>query len=169
MEKITYASLGALGEDFHHAFETALAHELKKLGHTYPLHINGHAQKSKSGTFTDTSPANRGLVLGRFQKGTREHARQAIAAARAAGGVWRDLGWQSRVSFLRKAADLMQRHQFELAALLCLEVGKNRFEAIAEVSEAIDLVLYYCAQMEEHDGFEIPLARTSADKTKSVL
>ncbi|HEY2952783.1 MAG TPA: aldehyde dehydrogenase family protein, partial [Verrucomicrobiae bacterium] len=99
----------------------------------------------------------------------REHARQAIAAARAAGGVWRELGWQSRVSFLRKAAELMQRHQFELAALLCLEVGKNRFEAIAEVSESIDLILYYCQQMERHHGYEMAMGGTGLEQTWSVL
>ncbi len=169
MEKITYASLGTLGEDFHHAFESALSHELKKLGHTHRLHLNGHAKKSYAGTFNDTCPANTGLVLGKFQKGTREHARQAIAAARTAGTVWRELGWQARVSFLRKTAELMTRHQFDLAAMLCLEVGKNRFEAIAEVSESIDLILYYCQLMERHHGYDMPMGGMGLEETRSVL
>jgi 1-pyrroline-5-carboxylate dehydrogenase len=56
-----------------------------------------------------------------------------------------------------------------LAALVCLEVGKNRFEAIAEVSEAIDLILYYCQQMEANHGFENELNGTRTEKTKTVL
>src|SRR5213075_2031069 len=76
---------------------------------------------------------------------------------------------RQRVALLRKAADLMTQRQFEFAALLSLEVGKNRFEAIAEVSEAIDLILYYCDQMEEHEGYELPMAGTGAEQTRSVL
>src|SRR5207244_13196778 len=63
----------------------------------------------------------------------------------------------------------MTQRQFEFAALLSLEVGKNRFEAIAEVSEAIDLILYYCQQIEGHDGYEIAMGGTGAEKTRSAL
>ena len=63
----------------------------------------------------------------------------------------------------------MTRRQFEFAALLSLEVGKNRFEAIAEVSEAIDLILYYCQQMEEHNGYELPMGGAGSEQTRSVL
>src|SRR5207237_5850681 len=68
-----------------------------------------------------------------------------------------------------KAAELMANHQYELAALICLEVGKNRFEAIAEVSEAVDLILYYCQQMEANNGFEKPMSGSRTEKTKTVL
>src|SRR5262249_14074654 len=115
------------------------------------------------------SPADTRLLLGKFQRGTREHARKAIAAAKAAFPLWRELGWEQRVAFLRKAAELITRHQFELAALLCLEVGKNRFEAIAEVSEAADLILYYSRQIENHQGYELALGGTNGEYTRSVL
>jgi 1-pyrroline-5-carboxylate dehydrogenase len=48
-------------------------------------------------------------------------------------------------------------------------VGKNRTEAIAEVSESIDLILYYCHQMESHRGYEMPLSNSGNERTKSVL
>jgi 1-pyrroline-5-carboxylate dehydrogenase len=169
MEKITYASLGTLGEEFHRSFETALSHERKKLGHTHPLLIQGHAVKSSAGTFDDLSPTDTHLLLGKFQRGTREHMRKAIAAAKTAFPVWRELGWQQRVAFMRKAAELMTRHQFDLAALLCLEVGKNRFEAIAEVAEAVDLILYYCRQIETHQGYELGLGGSNGEYTRSLL
>src|SRR2546430_16660838 len=63
----------------------------------------------------------------------------------------------------------MTQRQFEFAALLSLEVGKNRFEAIAEVSEAIDLILYYCQQMEEHNGYKLPMGGAGSEQTRSVL
>ena len=169
MGKITYASLGALGEDFHRSFEIAFNHEQKKLGRSHPIFINGHSATSKAGTFGDTSPADTRTLLGKFQLGTREHARRAIESAKAALPVWIELGWSQRVAFLRKAAEVMQRHQYELAAVLTLEVGKNRFEAIAEVSEAIDLILYYCLQMEQHQGYEMQLAGSGNEQTRSLL
>src|SRR5258705_453986 len=125
MEKITYASLTSLGEDFHRAFESALSHQQKRLGHSHPLFINGHAVNSTNGHFPDVAPSDTRLVLGKFQVASREHARRAIAAAKDALAVWNDLSWQNRISFLRKAADLISSHQYELAALICLEVGKN--------------------------------------------
>ena len=169
MQKITYASLGSLGEEFHLAFDAALNQVRAKLGLPYPLYIDGRSRKTKAGTFADTCPANTQIVLGHFQSGDRADAQKAIAAAKSAFPAWRDLGWQQRNVQLRKAADLMTQRQFEFAALLSLEVGKNRFEAIAEVSEAIDLILYYCRQMEEHNGYEVPLAGVGAEKTRSVL
>lgn len=168
MEKITYASLGSLGEDFHKLFEAALVHERKKLGETHPLFIHGKPVKAAR-TFPDVNPAHPELLLGKFQSGSREHVRKAIAAARTAFPFWRELGWAARVNFLRKAAELMTKHQFELAALMTLEVGKNRLEAIAEVSESIDLILYYCQQLETYRGYEMPLCTSGAEKTRTLL
>src|SRR6266496_3557490 len=142
MDKITYASLATLGEDFHQAFEAALSYELKKIGRVHPLYIRGQKKKARTGQFKDTCPADSRVVLGEFQSGGREETRQAIEAAKAAVPDWRELGWQQRVAFLRKAAELMNERRFRLAALLSLEVGKTRLEAIAEVSESVDLILY---------------------------
>ena len=169
MDKITYASLGSLGEEFHQAFDAALKQVHGKLGDTHPLFIAGKPKQAKDGTFADAAPADTRTLLGNFQRGNRDETRKAIAAATAASPAWRDLGWRQRTALLRQAAGLMTRRQFEFAALLSLEVGKNRFEAIAEVSEAIDLILYYCQQMEEHNGYELPMGGSGSEQTRSVL
>ena len=168
MEKITYASLGNLGEEFHRAFDAAIVHERKKLGDAHPMFINGKAVKAAR-AFSDFNPAHRDALIGKFQCGSREHVRKAIAAAKNAAPFWQELGWPARVNFLRKAAELISKNQFELAALLTLEVGKTRAEAIAEVSEAADLILYYCQQMEAHRGFEMPMSNAGTERTKSVM
>src|SRR6185503_5270201 len=168
MDKITYASLGNLGEDFHRSFEAALLHERKKLGAVHPMFINGKAVKAGK-TFLDLNPAHCDVVNGKFQCGSREHVRKAVAAAKNASPFWQELGWPARVSFLRNAAELMTKSQFELAALMTLEVGKNRTEAIAEVSESIDPILYYRQQMEAHRGYEMPLSTSGNERTKTVL
>ena len=59
---------------------------------------------------------------------------------------------------LRRAADLIEEHGFDLSALVSLEVGKNRLEAMGDVTETADLVRYYCEQMESNDGFDRPMA-----------
>ena len=53
---------------------------------------------------------------------------------------------------------------------MTLETGKPRVESIAEVEEAIDLIETYCRQIEEHEGYEVPLG-TLADneRNRSVL
>jgi 1-pyrroline-5-carboxylate dehydrogenase len=168
MEKITYASLGNLGEDFHRSFDAALVHERKKFGEAHPMFINGKPVKAGK-SFIDFNPAHRNIVLGKFQSGSREHVRKAIAAAKNAAPFWQELGYPARVNFLRKAAELMTKHQYELAALLTLEVGKTRTESIAEVSESIDLILYYCQQMESHRGFDVTMSNSNSERTKSVL
>jgi len=168
MEKITYASLGSLGESFHHSFEEAALRVRSQLGQSHPMWINGRSVTSRS-NFPDRSPAHTRLVLGRFAKGSAAQLREAIEGARKAFPAWRDLGWRQRIVLLRKAADLINQRQFELAAVLTLEVGKNRFEAIAEVSETADLITYYCDQLEKNGGYEIPMSLSASETTRSVL
>ena len=169
MQKITYATLANLGDDFHQTFDAAIGHVREALGETHPLFINGKAKKASAGTFADSSPIDTRIVLGKFQKGGRADAQKAIQSAKTAFPGWRDLGWQKRVALLRKAADLMMQRQYELAALMCMEVGKNRFEAIAEVSETVDLITYYAQQVEDHQGFEQPMGGSGSERTKSIL
>lgn len=169
MEKITYASLASLGDDFHRAYDAALTYEQKKLGRSHPLYIRGQKKKARAGTFTDTSPADTRMVLGEFQNAGREETRLAIEAAKSALDDWRELGWQQRVAFLSKAAEIITERQFRLAALLSLEVGKNRVEAIAEVSETVDLIRYYCRQVELHRGYALAMGGNGAENTRTLL
>ena len=72
MEKITYTSLSSLGEDFHQAFDLAVAKVRTELGQAHPLFINGRPKKSRRAVFADRSPADRRVLLGKFKLGTRE-------------------------------------------------------------------------------------------------
>ncbi len=169
MQKVTYASLGTLGEEFHREFEVAAERFHHQLGRTYPMFIGGKAWKKKQKVFVDVNPSDTRVILGKFPEGTSHDARRAIAAARAAFPSWKATDWQQRVVLLRKAADLIAQHQMEFAVLLSMETGKNRFEAIAEVSETVDLILYYCRQMEEHRGYFMTMQETGSEQTRSIL
>ena len=74
MEKITYASLASLGDDFHRTFDAAIGNVREQLGQTHPIYINNKAVMAEAGTFNDTSPADTRIVLGKFQKGSRADA-----------------------------------------------------------------------------------------------
>ena len=102
--------------------------------------------------------------------GTRQDVRDAIDAARAAYPAWRDTPWRDRLAILRRAAELISERQFDYAALMALEVGKNRLEALGDVEETADLLRYYSDEFEKADGFVKPLGSlSSAEKTRSVL
>lgn len=168
MEKSTYASLGSLGDSFHQQFDESANRIRQEFSQKYPIYIHGKPKYSRE-WILDFSPSNKRLLLGKFSSGSLGDVKEAVQSAKAAFSEWRALHWQDRITLLRKAAQLMTQQQYELAALMSFEVGKNRFEAIAEVSESVDLILYYCQQMEEHNGYEIPMSHSGGENTCSVL
>ncbi|MGH9748569.1 MAG: aldehyde dehydrogenase family protein [Candidatus Polarisedimenticolia bacterium] len=160
--KVTYATLAA-GQtpEFTRAYDEAVAKVRKTLGRTHAQWIGGREVAGRE-TFEDTSPSDTRVVLGRFAKGTRDDAKAAIDAARRAyESVWRDLPWKERVAHVRRAAGVIEKRRFELAALMGMEVGKNRLEAMGDVQETADLMTYYCDQVEAHAGYETPMERLS--------
>ena len=167
--KITYATLSADNEELQSAFDAALERAKADLGATYPM-IIGSEQRLSEDTFEDRSPIDRDLVVARFPTGTRQDVRDAIAAAREAYPAWRDTPWRDRLAIMRRAADLISERQFDYAALMALEVGKNRLEALGDVEETADLLRYYSDEFEKADGFVKPMGSLSPiERTRSVL
>jgi len=167
--KITYSTLSADNEELQSAFDAALERARDGLGRAHPMLI-GSEERSSDETFEDRSPVDRDLVLGRFPVGTRQDVRDAISAARDAYPGWRDTPWRDRLTILRRAADLISERQFDYAAVMALEVGKNRLEALGDVEETADLLRYYSDEFEKADGFVKPMGSLSAtEKTRSVL
>jgi len=167
--KITYATLSADNEELQAAFDRALEAARAQLGERYPMLI-GDEGRFADEEFEDRSPIDINLVVSRFPVGSREDVQDAVAAARAAFPAWRDLGWRRRIDLMRRAADLISERQFEYAALMAYEVGKNRLEALGDVEETADLLRYYSETMERHQGFVEPMGSLSAaEHTRSVL
>ncbi len=150
--KITYTATAEQIEQMHQAFDEALAQVRGELGRTYPMLIEGQ-EREGSGTFEVRAPADRDLLLARFQTGTRQDINDAVAAAKRAYPAWSGLPYMERVRVMRRAAELIRERKFRLAALLILEAGKNRAESIGEVEEGADLIDAYADQMEQNNGF----------------
>ena len=167
--KITYATLSADNEELQSSFDAAVERARGNLGQTYPM-IIGAQERTADETFEDRSPIDNDLVIARFPVGKRDDVRDAIDAARAAYPSWRDTPWRERLAILRRAADLISERQFDYAALMTLEVGKNRLEALGDVEETADLLRYYGDEFEKADGFVKPLGSLSPmETTRSVL
>ena len=168
--KITYTSANVDWDAFHREFDDALAQVRSQLGRIYPLYIAGVAIDSSAPPIVDTSPSDTRLVLGTFATATARHVDHAVQAARAAQQAWSRRHWRERVTLLRRAAALLRERKFELAAIMSLEVGKNRLESMGDAEESADLIDYYCQQMEDADGFVREMAQvTPVEHNTDVL
>ena len=167
--KITYATLRNDNEPLHEAFDRGLAAARDQLGREHGNYIAG-TWRTGGDTFEKRTPID-GSVLGTFASGTADDVREAIAAARAASAAWAGRPWQERVALLRRAADLITERSMELGALMAIEVGKNRLEALGDVEETADLIRWACDQMEQNDGFDRPMGNLgdASVRTRSRL
>jgi 1-pyrroline-5-carboxylate dehydrogenase len=167
--KITYSTLSADNEELQSAFDAAVEKVRGDLGKSYPMLIGGEERRGDQ-EFEDRSPIDTQIVVSRFPVGTRQDVQDAVAAARKAFPAWRDLGWRKRIEIMRRAADIISERQFEYAALMTFEVGKNRLESLGDVEEAADLLRYYSDEMEKNDGFVKPMGSLSdTEHTRSEL
>lgn len=154
---------------FHDRYERALERTRAEFGRKYPMVIGGKEVKASS-YLAHTSPIDTRMVLGYTPAGTARHARLAIASAKKAFEEWGKSDWRDRVRIFRKAADIMSERKFDLAAWVSYENGKNRYEAIGDVDEAIDFVRYYADQLEANKGFEAQMKSAQPnEKSKSVM
>jgi len=169
-ERVTYATLAAgQSEDFRQKYDAAVDRVRGSLGGRHPHVIDGEEVWSGQET-EDRSPADTRLLMGRFGIATPQDVDRAVQAARRAFPAWGLRPWQERTAILRKAADLIEERGFDLSALLSIEAGKNRLEAMGDVTETADLIRYYCEQMERNGGFDRPMSRLSPqEETRSVL
>ncbi|MEM2842108.1 MAG: aldehyde dehydrogenase family protein [Thermoproteota archaeon] len=157
-------------EEFHKNYEEALEKVKKELGKKYPNIIDGEEVYSKEGEFIKTSPSDTRIVIGYFQKGTKDDVKKAVEAAKKAFKLWSSIPYYERTKIFRKAADISSQKKYELAAIITLENGKNRFEAIADVDEGIDLMRYYCEEMETNKGYEKKMGKAFPnEETKSIM
>lgn len=170
--RITYTSLGVgkQRERFHRLYDKAVARIRAMAGGTYPHLIANKPVRGRGAPFTDRSPTDTRVVLARFRNATDDEIDAAVRTARAAYRQWGVLSYKERVRLMRRAASLIRRNSFELAAVMSLEVGKNRLEAMGDVEEAADLIDYYAQTLLAHDGYHMRLGRLSPrEETSTIL
>ena len=166
--RLTYTS-GASSPETDAAFEAALADVRRDPGAPLP-HVVGGIESHDGPEFAREDPSRSEAVASRAHAAPDGLVAEAIRVARAAQGGWRRLAVAERTGLLRAAGAAISERHLELAAAVSLEAGKSRTESIAEVQEAVDLIEAYCAQIEAHDGYSVPLGQLTPEETnESVL
>jgi RHH-type transcriptional regulator, proline utilization regulon repressor / proline dehydrogenase / delta 1-pyrroline-5-carboxylate dehydrogenase len=116
-------------------------------GRTYPLMI-GRDRVEPRELAEVTYPAEPALLLGRVGQATGAELEAAVESARRGFTAWRDRAVHERTRLLRRAAEIMEKRRFELAATMVFESAKPWHEADGDVVEAIDYLRYYADQAE---------------------
>jgi 1-pyrroline-5-carboxylate dehydrogenase len=156
--RLTYATMFNPPEKMHTDFDKAVAKVRAEMGKDVPMLINGEDRFIET-KFEDRSPINTEWLLGTFQKGGAAEGQAALAVAKAAAPKWAATKWQDRVKILRRSAAQIEKRLYEISAVVALEIGKNRMEALGDVQETADLIYYYCDQMELNNGYIKPMGK----------
>jgi 1-pyrroline-5-carboxylate dehydrogenase len=123
--------------------------------------------------FQTFSPIDTELQVCTAQNGSADHAKAAVAAAKAARQEWRETPWQERVAVIRTIADQISDNIMDMSALMSFEVGKSRLESLGEVEESADLLRYYADTMEKNQGFVKEMGKLDpsdpGEQNRSVL
>src|SRR5215208_4713154 len=157
-------------EEFHNRYSEAVIDIKSQFGKKYTMIIDGEDVKSAK-TFVHISPIDTRIILGYFPNGNTGHVRAAIKAAkRSFIEEWKKTDYKYRIQICKAAADIIANRKFELAAWISYENGKNRYEAIADVDEAIDFIRYYSEVIQRNDGFTVETNKAEPnEESKSVM
>ncbi len=142
------------------AFEKALATARK--GRPDPLcQLVDGEWRPEGDLFESHDPCDTSRTVARVYHASPRLVSAAASAARRAQPGWAATPLGDRIAALRRIAALISERLVEIAGVISAETGKVRMEAIPEVQEGVDLIETYCADMERHDGYRIPLGRLS--------
>jgi aldehyde dehydrogenase (NAD+) len=125
------------------------------------LLIDGKFVNSTTGkTFDTFNPATEEKIASIQESGV-EDVNKAVKAARRAfdEGPWRRMAASERGRLMYKLADLMEKHQDELAALEALDNGKPfSFAKAADIALCIKTYRYYAGWADKIHGQTIPIS-----------
>ncbi len=129
------------------AMRRALEAVRGQLGKRYPLIIGGDEVDTGPRRLLSLNPSHNSRVVGETSQAGAEHADRAVAAARAAFPDWAATPCRDRAAILIRAAAILRKQRFEIAAWENYECGKPWAEADGDVAEAIDFCEFYAREM----------------------
>jgi 1-pyrroline-5-carboxylate dehydrogenase len=160
--RLTYTT-GSLGEEVDEAFETRLA--ALRGSDSAPLpHLIAGERVAEGQVFERRDPSRTDRVASSAHEADAAVVERAVAAARAACGAWRRTSVEERARKLRSVAGTIAERSVEFAAIVSVETGKTRAEAIGEVNEGVDLINTYADFIERSGGWVQPLESLQADE-----
>jgi 1-pyrroline-5-carboxylate dehydrogenase len=159
--RITYATMSADNEGLHQEYDAGIEEAKAQLGATIPVVVDGE-ERPGEGTYELRSPIDSDILLAHISQATGQDVEDAIGAAKAASLEWDRMGWRKRVDIINNAADLISERRNLLSAMMAMEVGKNRLEALGDVEETADLMRWNAKETADHDGFKVPMQAMGA-------
>jgi betaine-aldehyde dehydrogenase len=119
----------------------------------FDMLIGGKWVKGGSEPIERVAPSH-GVVVSRFQAGSKSDAEDAILAARKAfdHGPWTHMTASERSAVLLKAADLIAARAEELAYLDAIEAGKPISQVRGEIAGSVDIWRYAAALARDLHG-----------------
>jgi RHH-type proline utilization regulon transcriptional repressor/proline dehydrogenase/delta 1-pyrroline-5-carboxylate dehydrogenase len=128
------------------AFGASVEEEIARSKRNVPAVIGGEHVYT-SCRISSVNPADPDDVVAEVASCGPGEVDAAVSSALAAVPAWRDAPVLERAKVLFRAAEVMRKRRFELAALQVREVGKGWADADADVCEAIDYCEYYSRRM----------------------
>jgi 1-pyrroline-5-carboxylate dehydrogenase len=168
--KITYSAIGGNLDEIHAQFDRAIEGVRSEFGAIKQPWIGGKSVHGNGPIVEVHSPIDRQVKLGTFESADPAQVEAAVSAAKGAQKQWAALPWNERVAVMRRAATAIRNRRYEIAALMSIEVGKNRLESLGDAEESADLIDYYADTVERANGFRQPLGKLSDnEQTMEVL
>jgi succinate-semialdehyde dehydrogenase/glutarate-semialdehyde dehydrogenase len=130
------------------------------------MFIAGEWTTAESGEIFEAESPATGESIGVVQKGGREDARRAIAAANEAAPGWARLSAFERAAYLNRVADEVEQRQDALVHALTLDQGKPLHESRDEVAE---LVAYWRNAAEDGKRLEGRIANSVSGEKRVLL
>ncbi len=124
--------------------------ELPPLDRTPKLYIGGKGARPDSG-YSRPVLDPKGKLLGEVGEGNRKDVRNAVEAARKAGG-WAKVTAHNRAQVLYYLAENLEARAPEFEARLTAMTGAAHKEASREVAASVKRLFYYAAWADKYDG-----------------
>ncbi len=136
--------------DHREAMKQAIETVRGQLGGAFPSWLLGQwvgPPEETDRQLRSTDPSLSTRLVGIVAKTTAKQAADAVAHARALFPMWSNTPPRERAEVLLRAAEVLRRRKFELAAWEVFECAKPWREADGDLAEAIDFCAFYAREM----------------------
>jgi len=127
--------------------EETFAEVARQFGKNYPLIVGGERIFTED-KIVSLNPSNKVQVVGYVSKAKPTHVDKAIAAAEKAFDSWKRLDLRARAACLFRAASIMRKRRYELAAWVAYECGRSWGDADFDIVFTIENLEYYGTMVE---------------------